>query len=367
MTGAFSGAPTPTTQYARSGDLNIAYQIFGAGPPDVMLVPGFISHVEFAWHEPLLARFLRKLSAFTRVIAFDKRGMGLSDRDPRRETPSLGERMDDIAAVMDAAGCPRAALLAWSEGGPASLLFARWASERVAALMLVGTAARFTAAEDYPEGIPRDMLELFIDAMRQDWGTGVGFEMYAPTMADDARMRSWWASYQRFASSPGAVAASLRMHLDVDVRDVLPQIAVPTLIMHRSQDMLVPVECARYIAARITGARYLEQLGEDHMYWLGDQDGTLSAIRDFLAGTPDGAPIATLRRSRRRPAAGWESLTEAEMDVVRLVTAGMTNRQIAERLYLSPRTIQTHVSHIMRKLGIARRSEIAAETSRRQR
>jgi pimeloyl-ACP methyl ester carboxylesterase/DNA-binding CsgD family transcriptional regulator len=367
VTGALGGAPTPTTRYARSGDLNIAYQVFGAGPPDIVLVPGFISHVEFAWHEPLLARFLRRLSAFTRVIAFDKRGMGLSDRDPRRETPSLAERMDDIAAVMDTAGCPRAALLAWSEGGPASLLFARRAPERVAALILVGTAARFTAAEDYPEGIPRDMLELFIDAMRQDWGTGVGFEMYAPNMADDARMRSWWASYQRFASSPGAVAASLRMHLDVDVRHVLPDIAVPTLIMHRTYDMLVPVECASYTAARVTGARYLEQPGEDHMYWLGDQDGTLSAIRDFLAGTPDGAPIATLRQSRRRPAAGWESLTEAEMDVVRLVTAGMTNRQIAERLYLSPRTIQTHVSHIMRKLGIARRSEIAAETSRRQR
>jgi pimeloyl-ACP methyl ester carboxylesterase/DNA-binding CsgD family transcriptional regulator len=366
VTGAFSGAPAPT-QYASSGGLNIAYQVFGAGPPAVVLVPGFISHVEFAWHEPLLARFLRKLSAFTRVVTFDKRGMGLSDRDPRRETPSLAERMDDIAAVMDAAGCPRAALLAWSEGGPVSMLFAQCAPERVAALMLVGTTARFTAGDDFPEGIPRDMLELFIDTMREDWGTGVGFELYAPSMAHDARMRSWWASYQRFASSPGAVAASLRMHLDVDVRQVLPDIAVPTLIMHRTHDMLVPVECARSTAARIIGAQYVEQPGEDHMYWLGDQDGTLSAMRNFLAGTPEGAPIATLRQSRRRPAAGWESLTEAEMDVVRLVTAGMTNRQIAARLYLSPRTIQTHVSHIMHKLGIARRSEIAAETTRRQR
>lgn len=168
MTGTLSGVPTPTTQYARSDGLNIAYQVFGAGPPDVVLVPGFISHVEFAWHEPLLARFLRKLSAFTRVIAFDKRGMGLSDRDPRRETPSLAERMNDIAAVMHAAGSPRAALLAWSEGGPASLLFAQRTPERVAALMLIGTTPRFSAAEDYPEGIPRDMLELFIDTMCQE-------------------------------------------------------------------------------------------------------------------------------------------------------------------------------------------------------
>ncbi len=367
MTGARGGEPALTTRYAQSDGLNIAYQVFGTGPLDLVLVPGFISHLEFAWQEPLLARFLRKLSAFTRVIAFDKRGMGLSDRDPRRETPSLTERTDDIAAVMDAAGSSRAALLAWSEGGPTSLLFTRGAPERVAALILVGTTARFTAGEDFPEGIPRDLLELFIDTMREDWGTGVGFELYAPSLADDERLRSWWASYQRFASSPGAVAASLRMHLDVDVRHVLPDIDVPTLIMHRTYDMLVPVECARSTAAKITGARYVEQPGEDHMYWLGDQDGTLAAMRDFLSATPDGAPIAALRQSRRRPASGWESLTEAEMDIVRLVTSGMTNRQIAERLYLSPRTIQTHVSHIMRKLDIARRSEIAAETSRRQR
>jgi pimeloyl-ACP methyl ester carboxylesterase/DNA-binding CsgD family transcriptional regulator len=357
----------PVTRYARSAGLNIAYQVFGTGPLDLVLVPGFISHVEFAWQEPMLARFLRKLSAFTRVIAFDKRGMGLSDRDPRQETPSLADRADDIGAVLDAARSARAVLLAWSEGGPASLLFASRAPERVAALVLFGTTARFTTGPDFPEGIPRELLELFIDTMRQEWGTGIGFELYAPSLADDARMRSWWASYQRFASSPGAVAASLRMHLDVDMRHALPGLAAPTLVMHRRHDMLVPVECARYLAARIAGARYIEQPGEDHMYWLGDQDGTLAAIREFLAATPDGAPIAALRQSRRRPAVGWESLTEAEQDIVDLVAAGLTNRQIAARLYLSPRTIQTHVSHVMRKLDLARRSEIAAEASRRQR
>ena len=367
MTDTHIGDPVPTTRYARSGDLNIAYQVFGTGPIDLVMVPGFISHVEFAWQEPLLARFLRKLSAFTRVITFDKRGMGMSDRDRRRETPSLAERIADICAVMDTAGCRRAVLLAWSEGGATSLLFAQRQPERVAALVLLGTTARFTANADFPEGIPREFLELFINTMRQDWGTGVGFELYAPSMADDARMRSWWASYQRFASSPGAVAASLRMHLDIDVREVLPNIAVPTLVMHRTYDMLIPVECARYTAARITGARYVEQSGEDHMYWLGDQDSTLSAIRQFLAETPDGAPVAALRQSRRRPTSGWESLTEAELDVIRLVTAGMTNRQMAARLYVSPRTIQTHVSHIMRKLDLGRRSEIAALASRRQR
>jgi pimeloyl-ACP methyl ester carboxylesterase/DNA-binding CsgD family transcriptional regulator len=365
MTSTQAAAPLPATRYARSGRLNIAYQAFGSGPPDVMLIPGFISHIEFAWQEPLFARFLRKLSAFTRVITFDKRGMGMSDRDPHREAPSIPERMDDIAAVMDAAGSARAALLAWSEGGPASLLFAQHAPERVAALILFGTTPRFTAAPDYPEGIPRELLELFIDTMREDWGTGVGFELHAPSMAGDARMRAWWAAYQRFASTPGAVAESLRMHLDVDARSALPGITAPSLIMHRRHDLLVPVECARFAAARIGGAQYVEQPGEDHMYWLGDQDRTLATLRDFLAGTPDGAPIAARRRSRRRPSSGWESLTEAELDVVRLIVSGLTNRQIATRLYLSPRTIQTHVSHVMRKLDVARRSEIAAEASRR--
>jgi len=355
------------TRYARSAGLNIAYQVFGTGPLDLVLVPGFISHVEFAWQEPLLARFLRRLSAFTRVIAFDKRGMGLSDRDPRKVTPSLADRADDIGAVMDAAGSTRAVLFAWSEGGPVSMYFTSRAPERVAALILVGTTARFTAGPDFPDGIPRDLLELFIDTMRLEWGTGIGVELYAPSLADDARMRSWWASYQRFASTPGAVAASLRMHLDVDMRHVLPTLTVPTLVMHRRHDMLVPVECGRYVAARIPGARYIEQPGEDHMYWLGDQDQTLTAIRQFLAATPDGEPIAALRQSRRRSPAGWESLTEAEHDIVALVARGMTNRQIAERLYLSPRTVQTHVSHVMRKLDLGRRSEIAAEVSRRQR
>jgi pimeloyl-ACP methyl ester carboxylesterase len=165
------------------------------------MVPGSISHIEFAWSEPIFARFLRKLSAFTRVITFDKRGMGMSDRDPLKETSTIPERMDDIAAVMDAAGCQRAALLAWSEGGPTSLLFTQHAPERVAALILIGTTARMTATGDFPEGAPRDMLEFFIDAMRDEWGTGVGFELHAPTMADDARMRSWWTSYQRFAAT----------------------------------------------------------------------------------------------------------------------------------------------------------------------
>lgn len=355
----------PETRYAASGRLNIAYRVFGEGPIDLVMVPGFISHIEYAWKEPSLARFLRKLSAFARVIAFDKRGMGLSDRDPTGETPSLEERMADVRAVMDAAGSRRTALFAWSEGGPTSIVLAATYPERVAALILVGTTPRFPDADDFPEGIPRHLLEAAIEAWQEEWGTGVALELYGPSVADDDRLRNWWATYQRFAATPGAVAASLRMHLDVDVRGALARIRAPTLVIHRLDDMLVPVTCARYMAKQIPGARYLELPGSDHMYWLGDQDETLSAIRSFLAQTPEGLTIRELRQRRRRPSTGWESLTDAELDVVRLVAEGLTNQQIAKRLYVSPRTVQTHVAHVFAKLGVARRSEVAAEASRR--
>lgn len=355
----------PETRYARCGWLNIAYRVFGDGPVDLVMVPGVISHVEYAWKEPSLARFLRKLSAFCRVIAFDKRGMGLSDRDPLEGTPSLEERMDDVRAVMDAVGSARAVLFAWSGGGPMSILFAAKHPERVAGLVLVGTTPRFSAASDFPEGIPRWLLEEAVETWREGWGSGVGLALYGPSVADDERVRAWWASYQRFSSTPGAVAASLRMDLDVDVRSCLPRIEAPTLIVHRVDDMLVPVTCARYMAEQIPNARYLELPGSDHMYWLGDQDETLSALRSFLAETPEGAAIKALKQRRRRPSTGWESLTEAELDVVRLVAEGLTNQQIATRLYVSPRTVQTHVAHVFAKLGVSRRAEVAAEASRR--
>jgi pimeloyl-ACP methyl ester carboxylesterase/DNA-binding CsgD family transcriptional regulator len=345
--------------------LNIAYRVFGGGPVDVVMVPGFISHVESAWREPSLARFIRKLSAFSRVITFDKRGMGLSDRIPAEASPSLEERMDDVRAVMDAVGSVRAALFAWSEGGPMSIQLAAAQPERVAALILVGTTPRFSEAADFPEGMPREVLELAIEAWQEEWGTGVALELYGPSVADDARIRSWWAGYQRSAASPGAVAASLRMHLDVDVRQALPLIRCPTLVLHRVDDMLVPVTCARYMASRIPGARYVELPGSDHMYWLGDQDKTLAAIKDLLAETAEGSPIRGLKRRHRRASVGWESLTESELDVVRLVAEGLTNQEVAERLYVSPRTVQSHLAHVFTKLGLSHRSEVAAETTRR--
>jgi len=297
-----------------------------------------------------------------RLIAFDKRGMGLSDRDPLDATPTMPQRMSDVAAVMDAAGSARAGLFAWSEGGPTAIRFAVTHPERVAALILVGTTPRFIQEPDFPEGIPRDVMELGVQVWQQEWGKGVALPLYGPSVADDDRFAAWWAAFQRYSATPGAVANSLLMHLDVDVRPDLPQLSVPTLILHCTDDMVVPVTCARYTAAHIPGARYLELPGSDHMYWLGDQKQTLEAIRVFLADTVPGAAV---KQRRRRPSSGWESLTPTELEVVRAVGAGLTNRQIAAQMWVSPRTIQTHIASVFRKLGATSRAEIAAEATRR--
>lgn len=356
----------PPIRYATSADdLKLAYQVFGDGPVDVVLVPGFISHIEYSWQEPLLARFYERLADFARVIMFDKRGMGHSDRDPRRTTPTLEQRIADIASVLDAAASSSAAILAWSEGGPAAVAFAHKCPTRTDALLLIETTPRFSADDDFPAGVPREVLETFIDTLETDWGSGVGYELYAPSLADDNRTRAWWGSYQRFAATPGAVAASLRMHLDVDVRPLLPTLELPTLVFHRTNDMVIPVECGRYLGTHIPGAHFVEAAGEDHMYWVGDQDELLAAVRACLADTPAGRSLAGRRRPHRTDRFGWESLTATELDVARLVAIGLTNQQIGQRLHVSPRTVQTHVTHILAKLSLRRRTEIAMETARR--
>src|SRR6478736_45146 len=175
------------TRYAKSGEVHLAYQVTGDGPVDVVMIPGFISHVELRWREPALAGFLRQLGTFTRLIAFDKRGMGLSDRDPNERTPTLAQRVGDVSAVMDAAGCPRAALFAWSEGGATAIRFAVTHPSRVAALILVGTTPRFCLEPDFPEGIPLELLTLAVQTWQRDWGTGVALALYGPSVVDDAR------------------------------------------------------------------------------------------------------------------------------------------------------------------------------------
>lgn len=276
------------TRYAKSGDVHVAYQVVGDGP-DLVFVPGWFSHVEMAWEVPALARFLERLASFSRLILIDKRGTGLSDPLPGDQPPTLEQRMDDVRAVMDAVGSPRATLLGISEGGPMTILFAATFPERTAGLVLFGTFARTYRADDYPFGAEPEQLARFLAHVEANWGSGVGLAGLAPSVADDASMRATWGRYQRMSVGPGAGAALLRMNASIDVRHVLPTIRVPTLVLHRRDDRFVPVEQGQHLAAHIAGARLVELAGADHLFFVGDTDAVLDEIAELVTGAR-GAP-----------------------------------------------------------------------------
>ena len=271
-------AMLPETRYAKSGDVHIAYQVIGNGPIDLVFVPGFISHVDHVWNEPRWAGFLERLASFSRLICFDKRGTGESDRVSA--IPTLEERMDDVRAVMDAAGSERAALFGISEGGPMSLLFAATYPGRTVALTLFGSYALFPTAVMSPE-----KLAGFLAAVEESWGTGKLVPNFAPSLADDVAFCNWWARFERLGASPSAVKTLMRMNSEIDIRGVLPAIHVPTLIMHRSGDTRVNVSAGRYLAQYIAGARYIELPGKDHLFCAGDSQRILDEVEEFLTGS----------------------------------------------------------------------------------
>jgi pimeloyl-ACP methyl ester carboxylesterase/DNA-binding CsgD family transcriptional regulator len=277
----------PETQYARSGDVHIAYQVLGNGPLDLVSVPGWISHVEYDWELPAYARYHERLASFSRLIRFDKRGTGLSDRVSITELPTLEQRMDDVRAVMDAVGSERAVLMGSSEGAPLSILFAATYPERTVALVLYGAEARAIAAPGYPwEAFPSDPeeREAWFDSRMRVWGTVDELFAFGPSQTGDERFMEWASTRRRLGASPGAAFALLRMNVEIDVRHVLPAIRVPTLIVHRTDDQVVPVGGARYIAAHIAGSQYVELPGADHHQWLGDHDAILDTIEEFVTG-----------------------------------------------------------------------------------
>jgi DNA-binding winged helix-turn-helix (wHTH) protein/pimeloyl-ACP methyl ester carboxylesterase len=259
----------PATRYARSGDVNIAYQVIGDGPIDLVFVMGWVSHLDYFWREPSFARFLKRLASFSRLILFDKRGTGLSDRVV--ELPTLEQRMDDVRAVLDAVGSRSAALLGVSEGGPMCALFAATYPEKAEALVMVGSYAKRVQSDDYPWGTTREEREAFGDEIVRGWGGPVGIETRAPGRATDPEFRRWWASY-------------LRMGADIDVRHVLPTVRVPTLVLHRTHDRCLRVEEGRYVASLVPGARMVELPGDDHLPFVGDQDALVDEIEAFLRG-----------------------------------------------------------------------------------
>ena len=272
----------PPTKYARSGDINIAYQVFGAGGVDLVVVPGWVSNIDSFWEEPGFTRFLQRLGSFSRVILFDKRGTGLSDRVT--DTPMLEERMDDMRAVMDAVGSKRAALLGYSEGGPMCMLFAVTYPERTEALITVGSFARLAWAPDYPFGRTPQQQEDHLKSIRERWGEPVGIEVRVPSLARDERFRSWWAKFLRAGGSPTTVQALTSMNFDIDVRHVLPSIRVPTLLLHPTRDQAISVDCSRYMAQRIPGAKLLEIDSDDHLSFLVRPNEIPDMVQEFLTG-----------------------------------------------------------------------------------
>ncbi len=268
----------PKTQYAKSGDVRIAYQVVGEGPFDLVFVPGFISNLDVAWEEPYRARVWTRLAAFARLIMFDKRGTGLSDRTVG--VPTLEERMDDVRAVMDAVGSQRAALFGISEGGAMSVLFAATYPERTRALVLYGAYGHFSSWV-----VPPDMMEAALDRMEKNWGTGDSLRLFAPSVASDETFKLSWARFERLGASPSAVVALMRMNSEIDIRPILPSIRVPTFIIHRQGDVRVNVEAGRFMARQIPNAKYLELPGSDHSLWTGETERVLDEVEEFLTGS----------------------------------------------------------------------------------
>lgn len=270
----------PETQYARSGDVHIAYQVLGDGPIDVVFVPGFLSHIEFQWEEPMQAHFFQRLASFSRLIRFDKRGVGLSDlaRDE-----SLDERMDDIRAVMDAARSSQAVLLGLAEGGPLSIMFAATYPERTYSLILLNTFARFLQAPDYQDGIGPDILQGIIEETKNRWGTGAFASSFVPSAADNESFRGWWNRFERLALSPGAAIERMQWVTNIDARHVLPAIQSPTMVIHSKGDTIIPPVHGKFIAENIEGSRYVEIEGMDHFPWPAG-DAVADEVEEFITG-----------------------------------------------------------------------------------
>lgn len=331
----------PETRYAKSGDVHIAYQVMGEGSLDLVFVFGFVSHVEACWQSADRAKFFRRLASFSRLILFDKRGTGLSDRTSQIFT--LEQRMDDVRAVMDAVGSERAALFGVSEGGPMSILFAATYPERTSALVMCGAYAKRAWAEDYPFGWRDAEFAAFFANVESHWGTprGLDLNIWAPSIARNERAGEAMAAYLRAAASPGAVRAVMQMNREIDVRSVLPAVRVPTLIIHRTGELNIRVQHARYMAEKIPGARLVELPGEDHVPWVGENDVLLDEVEEFLTGARHGPEpdrvLATVlftdiagatEKAAELGDRGWRELLEKHHAVVRRELGRFRGREL---------------------------------------
>jgi pimeloyl-ACP methyl ester carboxylesterase/DNA-binding CsgD family transcriptional regulator len=355
----------PQIRYASSGEVRIAYQVVGQGPLDLVFVPGFISNLEVHWEEVGFSHLLRRLSTFTRLILFDKRGTGLSDRVDPGQPPSLETRMDDIRAVMDAVGSGRAVLLGTADGAAMSLLFAaRWPA-RTRALVLYGGYAHFPAS-----ALGRDGLGEFIRTVESAWGSGATLPHFAPERARDQRFQTWWARFERLSASPTGAVALARMNAQIDVRDVLETIRVPTLVLHRREDLRVKLAAGRYLADKINGARFVELPGRDHPIWTSEIDRIVDEIEEFITGVRP-APsshrvlvtvlvarlVAPERLARRLGDRSWRE----RLDLFRQATDNAIARFGGEMVVVGPAEICARFDGPARAIGCAVTLRDAAE------
>jgi class 3 adenylate cyclase len=330
----------PPVRYVQNEDVHIAYQVVGEGDRDLVLVQGYLSHLDMDWEHPPMARFFRALASFNRLILFDKRGTGLSDRAVGIAT--LEERMDDVRAVMDAAESDRAVLMGVSEGAPMCLLFAATYPERTHALVLHGGMARSTEAPDYPWGPPAAAaVEAAVELIEPYFFAGEDIDLWVPSVGDDPQAREWLGRFRRAAVSPDTLAGLFAMFLDIDVRHVLPTLRVPTLVLHRHGDRIVNWRAGQWMAAQIAGARFVELSGQDHFPWFGDSDAVIEEIREFLTGVrvaaePDRV-LATVMftdvvsSTERAAALGdrrWRDLLDAHDAAVRHQLVAFRGREI---------------------------------------
>ena len=275
----------PQTRYARNGAIHLAYQVLGSRPPDLLLVgPGLNGHVDYAWMEPSLARFMRRLASFSRLIVYDNRGVGLSDPVPGNTAPTIDEQVDDIRAMLDETGSERAVLAGNAAGCAPALVFAARHPGRVESLILLSGYARLRAGAGYPHGLDQAYIDQVVDATLATWGTGAELDLIAPAAAADDNFRRWYAQIQRMSASPATAVSMIRLWYEVDLRSVLPTIRVPTLVIARAGNTLLPAHHSRYLAEHIADAKYIELPGADLLYFTGDADQVLDAIEEFVTG-----------------------------------------------------------------------------------
>ncbi len=332
----------PKTHYARNGDSYVAYQVLGQGSPDLVLLASWFGHVEARWSFPLFARFLELLASFSRLILFDKRGTGLSDPVPLTGLPTLEDWVDDVRTVLDAVESEHATLLASMEGGLMAMLFAATHPGRTDGLILDDAYARFEWAPDYPWGVSHEEIDALLAATREEWGTGDLLLRTVPSSASNPAFRETYARYLRQSASPGAAATMRRMLYGVDIREILPRIQAPTLVMHRAHGPWVRIEHGRYLAEHIPRARFVELPGSDHLIWTGrDDDPGLAEIQEFVTGVrPAPEPdrvlatviftdiVGSTKRAAELGDRAWHDLREAHHSIVRAALNRFNGREV---------------------------------------